>query len=204
MDSVSKQRVLLATRNAGKVRELVRLLADESVEVVSLADFPHAPDTVEDGATMADNAAKKAREASLATGLLTVADDSGLEVDFLAGAPGVMSNRFMGRETTEAERNAEILRLLSGVPPERRTCRFRCAVALARDGQLIGSAEDTCEGRLAEGPRGGDGFGYDPLFYLPDRGCTVAELSADEKNAVSHRGKAMRKAVAALRDLLKG
>ena len=199
---MSKRQVLLATRNAGKVRELARLLADQSVEVVSLADFANAPETVEDGDTLAANAAKKAREASRGTGLLALADDSGLEVDFLAGAPGVHSNRFMGRKTTDAKRNAEILRLLAGVTAERRTCRFRCAVALARDGQLVGAAEDTCEGRLAEAPRGENGFGYDPIFYLPDRDCTVAELSADEKNAVSHRGKAMRRAVALLRDLL--
>ena len=158
---------------------------------MSLLDLPDFPAVVEDGATMAENAAKKARETSQATDLLVVADDSGLEVDALGGAPGVHSNRFLGRESTEAERNEAILRRLEGVPDERRTCRFRCAVALARNGELVGETEATCEGRIAHAPRGDNGFGYDPVFYYPPMKRTFAQLSSEEKNRVSHRGKAL-------------
>jgi XTP/dITP diphosphohydrolase len=197
-------RVLIATRNPGKARELAALLEDEPVQIVSLADFPSVPETVEDGETMAANAAKKAQEGSLATGLLTVADDSGLEVDALDGAPGVRSSRFLGRGSTEEERNTEILRRMREVPDERRTCRFRCAVAVARDGRIEGATEGTCEGRIAHVPRGNHGFGYDPIFYLPDRGCTMAELEPQEKNEISHRGRALREAASILRRQLAG
>lgn len=200
MTASTRGQVLFATRNPGKVRELRQMLAAYGIEVTSLLDFPELPEIGEDGATMAENAAKKAREISTHTGLLVVADDSGLEVDALDGAPGIHSNRFMGCETTEAERNTEILRRLEGVPEERRTCRFRCAVAIARDGRVLATTEATCEGRIARHPRGAHGFGYDPLFYLPDRDCTMAELTPEQKNTLSHRGKALRQAAEAILD----
>ncbi|MCK6529127.1 XTP/dITP diphosphatase [Myxococcota bacterium] len=181
-------RVLLATRNPGKVRELRALLAGEGIEVLSAGDVPGAPDVPETGATFRENALLKAH-ALAAPGLLAVADDSGLEVDALGGAPGVRSARYAGEPKDDARNSRRLLDELEGVPDEGRAARFRCALALVADGQEA-VFEGTCEGRIAREPRGVGGFGYDPVF-LPDGGTrTMAELSDAEKNAISHRGRA--------------
>ncbi len=192
-------KIMLATQNLGKVGELKRLLEEIPVEVLSLADFPELPEVVEDGSTFAENAIKKAQQISEATGLLTMADDSGLEVDFLGGAPGVHSARFAGPQKSDADNNNKLLDLLSEVPREKRTARFRCVIALAAPGGKPAATDGTCEGIIGFEPKGAGGFGYDPLFYVPEFERTFAELSMDIKNKISHRGKALIKA----RDMLK-
>ncbi|MBX3275908.1 MAG: XTP/dITP diphosphatase [Sandaracinaceae bacterium] len=196
-------RVLVATRNAGKVRELARLFAElPGVELVGLDAFDELPDVVEDGATFEDNAAKKARELARASRLPTLADDSGLEVDALGGAPGVRSARYAGAHGDDAANNARVLSELEGVSFEARTARFVCVLAFADPAGPLGEhvllARGTIEGRLLEAPRGEGGFGYDPLFLPLGETRTTAEMPAAEKNAISHRGEASR----AMRELL--
>ncbi|MDI6870469.1 MAG: XTP/dITP diphosphatase [Bacillota bacterium] len=183
--------LVVASRNRHKVEELRQLLAGLPVEVRSLADYPEAPEVVEDGDTFAENAVKKARAAVAFTGEWALADDSGLEVDALGGEPGVRSARFAGEPRDDARNNAKLLALLAAVPPERRTARFRCVVALAGPGGELEVVEGAVEGRIVEELRGTGGFGYDPLFLLPDLGRTMAELTPEEKNLLSHRGRAM-------------
>ena len=196
-------RLVVATRNRGKLAEIRALLADVPVTVVGLDELdPSPPEVEEDADTFAGNAAKKAREVALATGLPTLSDDSGLEVDALGGAPGVRSARFSGEAATDARNNQMLLALLADVPPERRQARFRCAVALADPAgplsdRLI-AAEGACEGVVLEAPRGDGGFGYDPLFYCPELGMTFAEAGIGPKSGVSHRARAL----ARLRPLL--
>lgn len=195
--------MLLATSNRGKLVELRALLADLPVEIVSLAQaLPGKPQAVEDGATFRDNALIKARAAATATMLVTVAEDAGLEVDALGGRPGVRSARFAGEVATDAENNAALLKALEEVEDDQRTARFRC-VAVLIDPWAEGPAreivvEGSCEGVIARAPRGGGGFGYDPLFLVDGYGRTMAELGEDEKNRVSHRARA----IAALRPAL--
>lgn len=197
-------RLVLATHNEGKVRELQELLVSTGFEVVSLASYPHVPPVVEDGATFHDNAVKKAREVSAAVGEITLADDSGLEVDYLNGEPGVKSARFAGEGHNDAANNQKLLRLLEGVPWEKRTARFRCVVAIATPDGRVATAEGTCEGIIAIEPRGENGFGYDPLFYIPEYGKTFAELTSDAKNTISHRGRALNNARKILENLVPG
>jgi XTP/dITP diphosphohydrolase len=180
-------KVLAATKNPGKLEEFRRIFPE--VELVS-ADELGLPDVVEDGATFEANAAKKARELSEKSGLLALGDDSGLEVDALGGAPGVLSARYSGGG---AEANVrKLLDALRGVPDPRRTARFRCVIALA-DGGVIELASGACEGRIDREPRGSGGFGYDPIFVpLEGDGRTMAELAGAEKDALSHRGRACR------------
>ena len=183
--------IVLASRNRKKIEELKSLLADMPVEVRSLADFPDVPETPETGSTFAENAELKAKAAAQATGRIALADDSGLEVDALGGQPGILSNRFAGPEATDRDKYMRILELLEGVPDEERTARFKAAVAIVTpEGETV-LVEGTCEGRIAREPRGENGFGYDPIFYLPDLGLTMAQLPASEKNRISHRGKAL-------------
>lgn len=169
-----------------------------------MEEFPGLPEVEEDGATFEQNAVKKARFAAAATCLWALADDSGLEVDYLGGAPGVFSARFAGRGGDDRANNEKLLRLLEGVPLERRTARFRCVVAVASPGGEVYTAEGTCAGVIAFAPRGSGGFGYDPLFYVPHLGKTFAELEPEVKNAVSHRAKALEKARRIIFDLLAG
>ena len=191
-------KVLLATSNAEKRAELAPLLAPFGVEVLLPAEVGGLPEVAEDGRTFAENAAKKARSAALARAAWALADDSGLEVDALGGAPGVRSARFAGPGAGDAENNRLLLERLAGLPDERRTARFVCALALARpDGTLAVEVEGSARGRILGAPRGASGFGYDPLFLLdepesPLRGRTFAELSRAEKATVSHRGRALR------------
>lgn len=200
--------VLFATSNEHKVAEVRAILAPLGIAVRSLGDVPRVPEEpVEDGATFEDNARLKARHYARELGVTCVAEDSGLEVDALGGAPGVYSARYSGEGGPRAQRdqanNEKLLRELSSVPPERRQARFVCVASVADpEGRILAEARGTYEGVIASEARGSGGFGYDPLLFLPDRGCTSAELSAEEKHARSHRGQAFRilaRALATLR-----
>ncbi len=195
-------RLVFATRNEGKVAELRELLADLAIDVTSLAELEaragaqRVPEVDEDGETFADNAVKKARQVSRATGLPALADDSGLEVDALGGAPGVISARYAGAGATDEENNEKLLAALAGVPPGDRRARFRSVVALADEtGPLAGdviTASGTCEGQITGSPQGEGGFGYDPLFFVPELGATFGELGVGSKKERSHRARAIR------------
>ncbi|MFY9174360.1 MAG: XTP/dITP diphosphatase [Peptococcia bacterium] len=196
----SKRHILLiASRNQGKAQEVADLLNELSlsIQILTMADFPHLAEVEETGSTFEENAALKAVYAAKETGLITLGDDSGLEVDSLNGQPGVYSSRFAGEPTDDQRNNSKLLTMLQGVPPEERTARFVCALALAvpQDSGLpeIFYATGYCEGVILEEQRGDGGFGYDPLFYVPQLQKTFAQLNPEEKNLLSHRGKAMQK-----------
>jgi XTP/dITP diphosphohydrolase len=192
--SAAAPRIVLATRNQGKAREIAAIYAHLRITWLTLADFPEAGAAVEAGATYAQNATAKALTASSATGLPALADDSGVEVDALDGAPGVHSARFLGSVATDAERNARIVDMLGAVPLERRTARFRAAVAVALPNGSVRIFEGTCEGRIATSARGRGGFGYDPIFIPDGETRTMAEVPAEIKNRISHRARALRAA----------
>lgn len=185
-------RIVLATKNQGKIREMRALLAPMNIEVLSLADFAPIADAEENGATFAENAMIKARYYYAHTNTACLADDSGLEVDALGGRPGVYSARYSGERATDETNNAKVLAEMTDVPADERTARFRCSMALVGDGIEL-TADGTCEGILLTELRGEGGFGYDPLFYVPAFERTLAELSQEEKNGISHRGAAVRK-----------
>lgn len=188
-----KGKLLFATRNRGKLRELGQLLAPHGITVVSLDDVGIADEVEEDAQTFEGNAEKKARAASEASGLPVLADDSGLEVDALDGAPGVHSARFAGAGCDDAANNRKLLSLLADEPFPRRRARFRCVLALCRHERETIFTHGVCEGRIAASPRGEGGFGYDPLFLVGESHRTMAELSAEEKNRISHRAMAFQK-----------
>ncbi len=191
-NSPLKNTVVLATRNKGKLAELEALLGSFGVAVLGLEAFPDIGEIEETGATFAENARLKARTVAGATGLVALADDSGLAVDKLSGAPGVYSARYSGQDATDATNNAKLLATLADVPEDRRGCRFISVVAAhAPNGAEI-LAEGRWEGRVLDAPRGQGGFGYDPLFLDLELGRSAAELSPREKNARSHRGQALR------------
>jgi XTP/dITP diphosphohydrolase len=187
-------RLLLATNNAGKAAELRRMLDDCGWELVTPAELGLKLEVDESGQSYEANATKKALQYAQASGLVALADDSGLEVDALGGRPGVLSARYAGPDRTDAERVQALLDELRDVPDEQRTARFRALIAIAAPTGRVETVEGTVAGRIARAPRGANGFGYDPLFLLPDRGLTAAELPAHEKDAISHRGVAARKA----------
>ena len=182
--------VVIATRNRHKARELTALLRVPGVRWRSLEHFPDAPEIPESGTTFRENAVTKAVAVARATGHPALADDSGLEVAALHGAPGVRSARFAGRQGDDAANNAKLLRCLQGVIPSRRGARYRCVLALAGPTNVVAVTEGALAGRIASRPAGRGGFGYDPLFLVPRSGKTVAQLSADAKNRISHRAKA--------------
>ncbi|AVX19829.1 MULTISPECIES: XTP/dITP diphosphatase [Carboxydocella] len=195
-------KLVIATGNKGKLEEIKALLAGTDWEIKSLTDFPHLPEVVEDELTFEGNARKKALEIARATGCWALADDSGLEVAALGGAPGVHSARYAGEVKDDARNNAKLLEELAGVPFSDREARFRCVMALAHPERgVVAVTEGSCPGIILCEARGEGGFGYDPLFYLPEKGKTMAELSPDEKNAVSHRGQALRKMISELERL---
>jgi len=196
-------KLVLATKNEGKVREMTKLLAEQDIEVLSLADFPEIEEIVEDGETFRENAVIKATEVCMQTGLTTLADDSGLEVDYLEGLPGVYSARFAGEEKDDSANNKKLLELLDGVPEEQRTARFKCVIAVADIDCFVYIAEGTCTGIIAQEQRGDGGFGYDPLFYLPEHGKTFAEIDLETKNKISHRARALAGVLDILSDLKK-
>lgn len=187
-------KLVFASNNAGKIREVAKILGEclgEAVTLLSLKDIGFTDDIVEDGATFEENALIKARTiASL--GHLCIADDSGLEVDALDGAPGIYSARYSGGHGNDKENNLLVLKNLEGVPDEKRTARFTCAIAFAApDGDSF-TVRASCEGRILHAEEGEGGFGYDPLFYVEEYGKTLASVTPEEKNAISHRGKALR------------
>jgi XTP/dITP diphosphohydrolase len=192
------RRFLLGSKSAGKLRELRQMTADSGVEWLSLDDFPNVAEAVEDGNTFRDNAEKKARHYAQATGLPTLADDSGLEVDALRGAPGVHSAYYAGLPRDDAANNRKLVADLARVPPEQRTARFRCVMVFVDNDKMICEASGAVEGMIIDQPRGVNGFGYDPHFYVPATGCTTAELPPEEKNRISHRGQALRAMLAQL------
>ena len=195
------KQVLIATSNPGKLRDFAGAAASHGIEVRTIPNFASLPAVVEDGATFEANARKKAEGYSRAVpGEIVIADDSGLEVDALGGAPGVHSARYAADEPHLAEgntddelNNAKLIREIRRVPAEKRSGRFLCVIAAARDGKTLGVFEGKAEGVILESPRGANGFGYDPLFFFPEISKTFAELSAEEKAGYSHRGAAFRK-----------
>lgn len=189
-DFAASPRLVVATRNAGKLREFRSLLEPAHWEVIDLREAGIDRDHEETGLTFAENARLKALSYSMDTDLAVLADDSGLEVFALGGRPGVYSARYAGAGVTDAGRIEKLLREL-GQSPGSRDARFVCALALARKGLLLAETEGDCRGWIADSPRGDEGFGYDPIFFLPEMGRTYAELKADEKNRVSHRANAV-------------
>jgi len=185
--------LFLATRNEGKIREIRELLQGCKISLASLRDYPDAPGVVENGEAYRDNALKKARFFAKWTGKLTLADDSGLEVDYLKGRPGVFSARYAGDGGDDRENNRRLLRELKGLPPQKRGAVFKCVMALVAPWGDEEVVEGECRGRIGLEERGKRGFGYDPIFVIPRYGKTVAELTIAEKNRLSHRGKALRK-----------
>jgi XTP/dITP diphosphohydrolase len=189
--SPSDPLLVLATANQAKGRELAALLGDLPYRIRDLSAYPGVELPPEGESSYAENALGKARVVTAATGALALADDSGIEVDVFGGAPGVLSARYGGPDLTDPERNARMLRELQGVPPGRRTARYRAVIAVTAPDGREATVEGTVEGVLLEAPRGQGGFGYDPIFYYPPLGATFAEIPAEAKHAVSHRGRAM-------------
>jgi len=182
-------KLVIATSNKGKVAEISALLKNYNIEILSLADYPDIQDISEDGSTFMENALKKARETSTFTGLIALADDSGIEVDAIDGQPGVMSSRFA---PTSETRNKKLLELLKDVPHKSRTARFICALALVRPDDFVWTTTGCCKGMITLKPFGKGGFGYDPIFYYKPLGKTFAEIPLETKNQISHRGIALK------------
>ena len=194
----SPPRLLIATRNQGKLRELSDLLGDVPFELVSLADVGVDDDVEETGQTFEENAALKAETYRDLSGMLTLADDSGLEVDVLGGEPGVLSARYAGPDATDADRIQLLLENLESCPDSSWNAQFRCVIAVASPDRQTQLFSGSCRGRIVREPRGENGFGYDPVFLFPDLGLTMAELTSKQKNTVSHRALAVCEAAAAL------
>jgi len=199
-----KKRVVFGSRNQGKIREFRALLKDEAVTILSWNDFDHPFSVNEDGETFRENAFKKAGITARITGEVSIADDSGLEVDYLNGRPGVFSARYAGPEASDEENNLRLLQELQGVPLSQRGARFVCAIAICTPDETGEWVEGECRGYITESPQGEQGFGYDPLFFAPALGKTFAELSHEEKNRISHRAQAANKLRPLLRRYLRG
>ena len=193
--------VVLATANQGKLQEIAAILSDLRISFLSLASLRGYVLPIESGATYAENASTKARAAARFAGAWALADDSGLEVEAIGGQPGPHSSRFLGPAATDRERNQRILEMLEGIPAEQRKARYECVVALAgQEGELF-LTHGSCEGFIAQVPHGDEGFGYDPIFIVPDHGVTMASLPRDIKNRISHRARALEKTKPILRSL---
>lgn len=186
------KKIIFATGNAGKMKEIREILKDLDAEVLSMKEAGVEADIVEDGKTFEENAVIKAKTVCELTGEIALADDSGLEIDYLNKEPGIYSARYMGEDTSYRIKNANLIERLEGVPDEKRTARFVCAIAAAFPDGAVKTVRGTMEGLIGYEEAGENGFGYDPIFYLPEYGCSSAELSMEEKNKISHRGKALR------------
>ncbi len=184
---------MIATQNRGKVREIREALKGLGLRIQSLQDLPHPIEVKEDGACFAENALKKARAYARSYHILTIADDSGLEVEALGKRPGIYSARYAGEKASDRENNQKLLKEMEGIPISKRGCHFRCSIAIVSPEGMEAVAEGSCRGQIGLREVGRRGFGYDPLFILPKRGRTIAQLTIEEKNRVSHRGKALRK-----------
>lgn len=199
------EEIVLATTNQGKVRELREMLADCCFPIKSLSDYPAAGEAEETGKTFAENARQKALYYGRRLQTWVLADDSGLEIDALNGEPGVYSARYAGAEGERAIRDKanwkKVLKLLNETPEEKRTARFRCCLCLACGDEVVLEVDGVLEGRIGYAPQGSNGFGYDPIMYIPAKGKTVAEMNSEEKNAISHRGRALAKMQEAIRRL---
>jgi XTP/dITP diphosphohydrolase len=202
--SARAPRVVMASRNRHKIQEIRELITDLGLDLVSIDDVAPDHPLLEEEDTFEGNALSKARQAAIGTGLPALADDSGLEVDALGGAPGVLSARYAGEPSEDGANNALLLSALSGVPPERRTARYRCVAAFLdpASGRTL-TAAGSCEGQVLEAPRGQGGFGYDPLFLIPSLGKTMAEIDMAEKNRLSHRAAAFRSLAVSLREFFR-
>ncbi|MCH1627606.1 XTP/dITP diphosphatase [Fredinandcohnia quinoae] len=183
--------LMIATKNKGKVNEFKELFSSRGINVKSLLDYPEIDDIEETGSTFAENAIIKAEAISKLLKLPVIADDSGLSIDYLDGRPGVYSARYAGEQKNDLANTAMVLVELKDVPSEKRTARFHCALAIAIPEEKTYVVEGTCEGQITEAPRGENGFGYDPVFYVVEEGKTMAELPKDVKNKISHRAKAL-------------
>ena len=188
-----EKRIIFATGNEGKMREIRMILGDLGVPVVSMKEAGAAADIEENGTSFEENAIIKARTIMKKTGEITMADDSGLEIDALGGEPGIYSARYMGEDTSYDIKNNLLLDKLKGVPDEKRTARFVCVICAVFPDGAVESARGTIEGRIAHEIMGENGFGYDPIFYYPECQCTTAQMDPEMKNELSHRGKALRK-----------
>ncbi len=195
---------MLATRNPGKVREIAAIYGGLGARLSGLEEWPALGDLPEDAETYAENAAIKALTVARATGLPAIADDSGVEIDALGGGPGVRSRRLLGDAASDEARNEYVLERLAGLPPERRTARYRAVIAVATPAGGVETFEGVCEGAIAERPRGRGGFGYDPIFEIAGDGRTMAEVPPDVKNRISHRARALGAARAAVARVLAG
>ena len=196
----SDNTLVLATANKDKLSEIRMILKDSGLNIISMEEAGVTDQAEETGTTFAENALIKAEAVMQQTGKAAMADDSGLVIDHLDGAPGVYSSRFLGEDTPHSEKNKEIIRLLKDVEGEERSARFVCSVAcIFPDGEVL-SCEGTMEGRIAQESAGENGFGYDPIFFLPEYGCTNAQLTPSQKNEISHRGKAFRKMAQLLKE----
>jgi XTP/dITP diphosphohydrolase len=196
-------KLLIATHNRGKLTEYQEIFGDLDVELLTLDDVGITEDVEETGTTFLENAELKAKAYAEASGLLTLADDSGLEVDALGGEPGVYSKRYAGEDKSDADRNVYLLAKLANVPQAERGARFRCVIVIADDKGNLWNADGTCEGEIGFEPRGTNGFGYDPVFVVRERGVHLAELTSEEKNKISHRGHAAEHARPILEKLIK-
>ena len=190
-DNPKDFKVVLATRNQGKIKEIMAIFQDVPIEFLTLDSFPKAPEVIEDAATLEGNAQKKAYEIAHFTDHIALADDSGLEVDFLDGMPGVISARYAGKGCSFNDNNQKLLNALKGVPTEHRKARFRSIIALAVPGGATLTVEGRLDGYITDRARGTDGFGYDPVFLVPEVGKTLAEMGPTQKNSLSHRFKAL-------------
>ncbi|MDR4948780.1 XTP/dITP diphosphatase [Neobacillus cucumis] len=194
--------VIIATKNPGKAREFEHIFAARGIKVRTLLDFPDIPEIEETGNTFEENAILKAESVSHTLNKMVISDDSGLIVDALEGRPGIYSARYAGEQKNDQNNIDKVLSELQGVPEEKRTARFYCALAIAIPGQETRTVSGTCEGRILTERRGTHGFGYDPVFYLPEKDQSMAELSSDEKNKLSHRANALKKLDAVLDTIL--
>ena len=190
--ATEKTEMILGTRNHGKIAEFRSLFKGMHIKLLSFYDFPDVPPVVEDGKTFRDNADKKAKAIAKATGRIAVSDDSGLEVDFLDGVPGVYSARFAGARATDRDNARKVLKMLDGVAWEKRSARFVCVICAATPKGKTVRAEGSCTGTISFEMRGSHGFGYDPIFYYPPLEKTFAQLTREQKGRVSHRGKALK------------
>jgi len=195
------KKIILATTNQGKIREFTSLFSMLDIVILSLKDYNHVPDVVEDGDSFKKNAKKKAETICRYTGLPTIADDSGLVVDALGGAPGIFSARYAGEDATDEQNNKKLLYELRNIPDENRSARFVAYLALSIPGKNTVGVEDQLEGFVLKNPKGENGFGYDPLFYIPEYEKTMAEIAPEVKNQISHRGKAMKRLFAIIKNL---
>ena len=196
------KRVLFATKNKGKIKEANEILQDFGYEVVAMQEAGIDLDIVEDGKTFEENALKKAVEIMKVSGEIAIADDSGLCVDALDGAPGIFSSRFAGENSTDEERNNKLLEMMKDIPAEKRGAKFVCVMAVAFPDGTGFTVRGECEGEILNEPRGSNGFGYDPLFYVAQHGMTTAEMDPSLKHSISHRGKAMDQMKVKMKELL--